>query len=83
MPLPTEPAADAEKAELSPRQMFAYALPALPVAFLYLPLPLLIPSFYSQQFGLSLTAIGSSARACRTHPPRSRRDRRPRRPRSR
>ncbi|WBX85168.1 MFS transporter [Sphingosinicella microcystinivorans] len=59
MPLPTEPAADAEKAELSPRQMFAYALPALPVAFLYLPLPLLIPSFYSQQLGLSLTAIGS------------------------
>jgi Na+/melibiose symporter-like transporter len=39
--------------------MFAYSLPALPVAFIYLPLPILIPPFYSQQLGLSLTTLAA------------------------
>src|SRR5690606_21566473 len=54
-----ESTASASGAELSSWRMIAYALPALPVAFLYIPLPILIPAFYAQQLGLSLTTIGS------------------------
>ena len=39
-------------------RMVMYGLPALPTAFLYLPLPLLIPPFYAAHLGLSLTTIG-------------------------
>ncbi len=45
--------------ELSKWQMTAYALPALPVSFLYIPLPILIPVFYSEQLGLSLATVGT------------------------
>jgi Na+/melibiose symporter-like transporter len=59
MPSPDESTAPRAGSELSSWRMLAYALPALPVAFLYIPLPILIPAFYAQQLGLSLTAIGS------------------------
>lgn len=45
--------------------MAIYGLPALPVAFLYIPLPLLIPAFYAEHLGLSLTTIGLSLLAAR------------------
>lgn len=58
MPSPPKPAAPTGAPELSSWQMLAYAAPALPVAFLYIPLPMLIPAFYANQLGLSLAAIG-------------------------
>lgn len=45
--------------ELSSWRMLAYALPALPIAFIYLPLPILVPPFYARQLGLSLTTVGT------------------------
>ncbi|QCU89907.1 MFS transporter [Thiomicrorhabdus sediminis] len=39
---------------------FSYALLAMPIAMLGLPVYIYLPSFYNQQFSLSLTAIGSA-----------------------
>lgn len=35
-----------------------YGLPALPAAFLYVPLTTLLPAFYAQELGISLAAVG-------------------------
>jgi Na+/melibiose symporter-like transporter len=35
-----------------------YALPAIPLAFLFVPLTALLPAFYAQELGLSLSAVG-------------------------
>ena len=35
-----------------------YGLPALPAAFLYVPLTTLLPAFYAQELGVSLAAVG-------------------------
>lgn len=35
-----------------------YALPALPLSFLFVPLTALLPAFYAQELGLSLAAVG-------------------------
>jgi glycoside/pentoside/hexuronide:cation symporter, GPH family len=40
--------------------LFAYALPALPLAALTLPLYVLVPTFYSETLGLSLASIGAA-----------------------
>ena len=42
------------------RQLLAYALPALPLAVLTLPLYVLVPSFYARSLGLPLAAVGSA-----------------------
>lgn len=39
-------------------QIFTYGLPGLPLAMLGLPLFVYLPSYYSQDLGLSLTAVG-------------------------
>jgi glycoside/pentoside/hexuronide:cation symporter, GPH family len=40
--------------------LLAYALPALPLAALTLPLYVLVPTFYSETLGLSLASIGAA-----------------------
>ena len=40
--------------------LIAYALPALPLAALTLPLYVLVPTFYSETLGLSLGAVGTA-----------------------
>jgi glycoside/pentoside/hexuronide:cation symporter, GPH family len=40
--------------------LVAYALPALPLAALTLPLYVLVPTFYSETLGLSLAAVGAA-----------------------
>lgn len=39
-------------------RMTIYALPALPMAFLFVPLTALLPAFYAQELGISLSAVG-------------------------
>ena len=39
-------------------RMGIYALPAIPMAFLFVPLTALLPAFYAQELGVSLTAVG-------------------------
>jgi Na+/melibiose symporter-like transporter len=39
-------------------RMGVYALPALPMAFLFVPLTALLPAFYAQELGISLSAVG-------------------------
>lgn len=40
--------------------LFAFALPAIPLAALTLPLYIIVPTFYAEQMGMSLAAIGSA-----------------------
>lgn len=47
-------------AEPDVKQIFFYGLPALPLAVLTLPFYILVPSFYAQQLGLPLAAVGSA-----------------------
>ena len=47
------------------RQLFAYALPALPLAVLTLPLYILVPSYYVQALGLPLAGVGAALLAVR------------------
>lgn len=39
-------------------RMAIYGLPALPMAFLFIPVALMVPAFYAEQFGLSLSVVG-------------------------
>ncbi|MBX3483398.1 MFS transporter [Phenylobacterium sp.] len=39
-------------------RMAIYALPAIPMAFLFVPLTALLPAFYAQELGVSLSAVG-------------------------
>ncbi|MET0272796.1 MAG: MFS transporter [Phenylobacterium sp.] len=43
---------------MSTWRMGIYALPALPMAFLFVPLTALLPAFYAQELGVSLSAVG-------------------------
>ena len=43
-----------------PARLAAYALPALPLAALTLPLYILVPTFYTETLGLSLAAVGAA-----------------------
>lgn len=45
---------------LSRRALFAYGLFGLPLALVALPVYVYVPQFYSDRFGLSLTAIGAA-----------------------
>jgi len=40
-------------------QLGVYALPAIPLSFLYVPLTALLPAFYAQELGLSLGSLGA------------------------
>jgi GPH family glycoside/pentoside/hexuronide:cation symporter len=40
--------------------MTLYALPAIPLSFLFVPLSALLPAFYASHLGLGLTAVGTS-----------------------
>ncbi len=46
-------------------QLLLYALPALPLAALTLPLYIIVPTFYSETLGLSLAAVGTALLAVR------------------
>lgn len=46
-------------------QLFLYALPALPLAALTLPLYIIVPTFYSETLGISLAAVGMALLAVR------------------
>src|SRR6185436_771114 len=48
----------ATRGEMSIWRMGIYALPALPMAFLFVPLTALLPAFYAQELGVSLSAVG-------------------------
>jgi Na+/melibiose symporter-like transporter len=50
---------------MSTWRMGIYALPALPMAFLFVPLTALLPAFYAQELGVSLSAIGGFLLASR------------------
>lgn len=45
---------------ISLTRIIAYALPAIPLAALTLPLYILVPTFYTETLGLSLGAVGSA-----------------------
>lgn len=45
--------------------LFFYALPAIPIAALTLPLYIIVPTFYSETLGLSLGAVGGAIIAVR------------------
>lgn len=45
--------------------LLLYALPALPLAALTLPLYIIVPTFYSETFGLSLASVGAALLAVR------------------
>ena len=44
--------------DVSNWRMTLYALPSIPIAFLYLPVALMMPAFYASSLHVSLTAIG-------------------------
>ncbi len=44
--------------EMSAWRLAIYGLPALPLAFLFVPLTALLPAFYAQELGISLNAVG-------------------------
>ncbi len=46
--------------ELSLARLIVYALPAIPLAALTLPLYILVPTFYTETLGLSLGAVGGA-----------------------
>ncbi|MGL4404733.1 MAG: MFS transporter [Notoacmeibacter sp.] len=46
-------------------QLLLYALPALPLAALTLPLYIIVPTFYSETLGVSLAAVGTALLAVR------------------
>ena len=46
-------------------QLLLYALPALPLAALTLPLYIIVPTFYSETLGISLAAVGTALLAVR------------------
>lgn len=46
------------RTRLKLRQYLAYALPAIPIASLTLPLYIIVPTFYGEVIGLSLTTVG-------------------------
>jgi Na+/melibiose symporter-like transporter len=44
--------------EMSTWRMAIYALPALPMSFMFVPLTALLPAFYAQELGVGLSAVG-------------------------
>ena len=46
-------------------QLLLYALPALPLAALTLPLYIIVPTFYTETLGLPLAAVGTALLAVR------------------
>jgi GPH family glycoside/pentoside/hexuronide:cation symporter len=51
--------------EIGLRSLVFYALPSLPIAFLSLPVSLLLPTYYASTMGISLSAIGGFLLASR------------------
>lgn len=47
-----------DAAALPLRRLALYGLPALPLSFLFVPLTTLLPAFYAQELGVSLSAVG-------------------------
>lgn len=52
-------------AALPLRLLVIYALPSVTLSFLFVPLVAMLPAFYAQELGLSLTAVGSVLLASR------------------
>ncbi len=44
--------------EISNARLAVYALPSIPIAFLFLPVAMLMPAFYAREMHVSLSAIG-------------------------
>jgi Na+/melibiose symporter-like transporter len=59
-PAPPSPSELSADVPLSARRLIAYALPALPLAALTLPLYVVVPTFYVETVGLSLAAVGQA-----------------------
>ncbi|MEJ0024696.1 MAG: MFS transporter [Rhizomicrobium sp.] len=57
-PAPSGDAKSNPAPDVSNWRLALYALPSLPIAFLYLPVTLMMPAFYASALHLSLTAIG-------------------------
>ncbi|MBL8772094.1 MAG: MFS transporter [Phenylobacterium sp.] len=51
-------AADGADRDLPFWRLAVYALPAVPMSFLFVPLTALLPAFYAQELGLSLSVVG-------------------------
>lgn len=58
-------AAPPPQGDLATWRMGIYGLAILPISFLYVPLSLMIPAFYADQLGLSLTVVGQVLFAAR------------------
>lgn len=56
--LVTAPPAPAGASEISSWLLSIYALPSIPIAFLYYPVAILMPNFYASALHVSLTSIG-------------------------
>lgn len=55
----------AEPKQMRTWRLAIYGLPALPLAFLFVPLTALLPAFYAQSLGVSLSAVGGFLLASR------------------
>ena len=54
----TAPPAPTRAVEISSWRLAIYALPSIPIAFLYLPVAILMPAYYASALHVSLTAVG-------------------------
>lgn len=57
-PASSDPAGQPAAGEVSNWRLTLYALPSIPIAFLFLPVAMMMPAFYASELHVSLAAIG-------------------------